>query len=170
MRRTRLQTAHPAGRPTSCMRAPQDRIFPRSVRSSSHAHSLVAGRRLAVSAWRLARCSRIDCRTSTEVCMRYALIVLFTAFSMGSGQQAADSIRDTFLRDVDKYVALHRQLEIPLPPEIVTADLEALFAPRITLSAALRAARADACHGEIFTPATAHYFRRLVADTLKKDG
>ena len=101
--------------------------------------------------------------------MRNGLLVLFVTLSMGSGgHQTPSPIRDTFLQRVDDYVALHRQLETQLPPEIVTSDLEALFAPRKTLAAALRAARAGARQGEIFTPEMAHYFRALVADALEK--
>jgi len=103
--------------------------------------------------------------------MRTGSLILFMCLSAGvSGQRAADPGRQTFMQRVDEYVALHRRLEAPLPPEVITADPEALFAPRKALSAAIRAARADARQGDIFTPAADRHFRLLVADALKKGG
>jgi hypothetical protein len=103
--------------------------------------------------------------------MRYGPFILFVSVVVGvSGQQATDPVRDTFLQRVDEYVALHRRLEAPLPRPVVTADLEALFAPRKALAAAIRTARADACQGDIFSPVLASYFRTLVADALRKGG
>jgi hypothetical protein len=75
--------------------------------------------------------------------------------------------RGVFLERVDRYVALHRRLEADLPPERVTADPEALFLPRIALARELRKARADARQGDIFTPAVADYFRKLIAEALR---
>jgi hypothetical protein len=103
--------------------------------------------------------------------MRYGpFLVLVSLIATTSGQPVTDPMRHTFLERVDDYVALHRRLEGPLPREVVTADLEALFAPRTALAEAIRAERADASQGEIFTPAMAGYFRLLVADALRKDG
>jgi hypothetical protein len=61
-------------------------------------------------------------------------------------------------------------LEAPLPPEIVTADPERLFASKNALSMGIRAARADARQGEIFSPPLAEYFRTVVARALKEGG
>ena len=103
--------------------------------------------------------------------MRYRLVILLVGLIAGvSGQHATDPMRHTFLQRVDDYVALHRRLEDPLPREVVTADVEALFAPRSALAAAMRAERADARQGDIFTPAMASYFRLLVADALREGG
>ena len=103
--------------------------------------------------------------------MRYGPFILLVSLVAGvSGQQATDPMRDVFLRRVDDYVALHGQLEAPLPRQVVTDDLEALFAPRKTLSAAIRSARADARQGDIFSPALASYFRTLVGDALRQGG
>ena len=79
-----------------------------------------------------------------------------------------DPLRQTFLDRVDQYVALHRRLEGPLPPQVMTNDPEALFAPRRALGAAIRAARPAAKQGEIFSPAVARYVREIVADALAK--
>lgn len=103
--------------------------------------------------------------------MRYSPFILFVSLVVGvSGQQAADPMRQTFLQRVDDYVAMHRQLEGPLPGEVVTADLEVLFAPRNGLASAIRTARADARQGDIFSPPVAKYFRTLVIDTLRQAG
>jgi hypothetical protein len=103
--------------------------------------------------------------------MRYGPFVLIVSLLGGvGGQPATDPMRHTFLQRVDEYVALHRRLEAPLPREVVTADLDARFAPRVALAAAIRESRAEAGQGEIFTPAMARYFRILVADALKAEG
>ena len=41
---------------------------------------------------------------------------------------------EKFRDAVEQYAQLHRRLESPLPPEIVTADVGALFAPRTALA------------------------------------
>jgi hypothetical protein len=87
-----------------------------------------------------------------------------------SGSQATDPTLHTFLKRVDDYVALHRRAEAPLPPEVVTADVEAILGRRHALAAAIRSARPEARQGDIFSPPTARYFRELVAETLSKGG
>ena len=107
----------------------------------------------------------------SEVCMRYGAVVLFVGLVGGvSSQQASDPMRQAFLQRVDEYTALHRQLEGPLPREVVTADLQALFAPRREMAAAVRTVRANARQGDIFSPPVAEYFRTLVADALRAGG
>jgi hypothetical protein len=103
--------------------------------------------------------------------MRYGLWVLFASLiPAATGPQPTDPVSGTFLQRIDEYVALHRRLEGPLPPEQVTSDVRALFIPRIALAAAIRAERADARHGEIFTPAIAGYFRTVITDALREHG
>jgi hypothetical protein len=85
-------------------------------------------------------------------------------------QAMADSPREIFLHRVGEYVALHRQLEADLPPEIVTPDPARLFAPRITLALEIRKARAAARQGDIFTPAVTGYFRRVITEALRVGG
>jgi hypothetical protein len=107
----------------------------------------------------------------TEVRMRYGPFLVLVSLMTGvSAPQATDPVRHTFVQRVDEYVALHRRLEGPLPREVVTSDLEALFAPRIALAAAIRTERAYARQGDIFTPAMASYFRLVVADALRQGG
>ena len=94
------------------------------------------------------------------------LAVLAIAISSAAFGQPPDMWRTTFLERVDRYVTLHRELEGPLPQEIVTADVAALFASRRALAEAVREARHDARQGDIFTPSIAQYFRRLIAQAL----
>ncbi len=67
-------------------------------------------------------------------------------------------------------VALHRRLELGVPPEVVTADLEALFVSKDALAREIRRERASAPQGEIFTPAVAGYLRVVIADALSRGG
>jgi hypothetical protein len=81
-----------------------------------------------------------------------------------------EALRQTFLQRVEAYVALHRHLELLVPPETVTSDPERLVAPKRGLAAELRVARAGARQGEIFSPAVARYFRAVIAHTLRRAG
>ena len=91
--------------------------------------------------------------------------------SISDAQSASERLvlRDEFARRVDAYVALHRQVEQLLPPEIVTPDLDALFAPRRAMNREMRLARRQARQGEIFTPAIEAYFRTFIAETLQRE-
>jgi hypothetical protein len=85
-------------------------------------------------------------------------------------QSERDALRQLFTQRVDEYVALHREIEQLLPPDIVTSDLKALFAPRIAMAREMRQARSRAHQGDIFTPALQVYFRTLIAETLRCEG
>lgn len=103
--------------------------------------------------------------------MRGGSLILFVSVMASlSGQQTSDPMRHMFLQRVDNYVALHRRLEGPLPRQIVTDDVDALYASKRALAAAIRKERADARQGDIFSPAMASYFRILVADALREGG
>jgi hypothetical protein len=102
--------------------------------------------------------------------MRYGTVLLLVGLAGGVSGQPPSDPRQTFLQRVDEYAQLHRRLEAPLPQAIVTADPEAIFAPRRALAAAIRTARTHARQGDIFAPPVADYFRTLVADTLQTAG
>jgi hypothetical protein len=102
--------------------------------------------------------------------MRYGAVILLVGMAGGISGQPASDPRQTFLQRVDEYAVLHRRLEGPLPQPIVTADPEAIFAPRRALAAAIRTARAQARQGDIFSPPVAGYFRTVVADALRAGG
>ena len=103
--------------------------------------------------------------------MRHGAVILFAGLVAGfGGQDSSNPLREVFLQRVEGYTAMHRRLEGPLPQQVVTADLKALFAPRLALAAAIRTARADARQGDIFSPPIAGYFRTLVTDALRAGG
>jgi hypothetical protein len=113
--------------------------------------------------------------------MRGVVVVVFLGMAAGGiatrslgivdGQSASERLvlRDEFARRVDAYVALRRQLEQLLPPEIVTPELDALFAPRRAMNREMRLARRQARQGDIFTPALGAYFRTVIAETLQRE-
>jgi hypothetical protein len=100
--------------------------------------------------------------------MSVALAFLMVALSGGAMSQTPTDSIPVFLQRVAEYVALHRRLEGPLPPEVVTGDPVALLASRRALAEAIREARPHAQQGDIFSPAVAQYFRLAIADALRE--
>jgi hypothetical protein len=101
--------------------------------------------------------------------VRYGPLIVFLSLFAGlSRPQSIDPLAQAFLQRVDDYAALHRRMEASLPPDVVTSDVEAIFARRKALAMAIRAARRDARQGDILSPPTARHFRELVAEALKK--
>jgi hypothetical protein len=72
-----------------------------------------------------------------------------------------------FKARIDKYMELHNSLEKEGPPLEETAEPAKIQASQDALAAKLRAARKDARQGDIFTPAVARLFRRLMYPELK---
>ena len=106
-------------------------------------------------------------------CLAVGAAVLVSPVTPVRAAQSAEdrqAMRDTFLQRVDAYVTLHRHIERLLPPEVVTADRERLFAPRLAMNREMRKARAAAVQGDIFTPGVAVYFRVLITETLRRNG
>jgi hypothetical protein len=101
-----------------------------------------------------------------------AAMLVLPAQGIAAAQSAAErqQMREAFLQRVDRYVVLHRELERLLPPEVVTADLDRLMAPRIALARELRKARAWVREGNVFTPGVAVYLRVVIAETLRREG
>ena len=91
-----------------------------------------------------------------------------TAAAQSSGER--QQMREAFLKRVDQYVALHRDLERLLPPETITSNLDELLAPRAALARELRRARAWTREGDIFTPGVAVYMRVLITETMRREG
>jgi hypothetical protein len=98
----------------------------------------------------------------------YCCAAILTFASAAAAQTTAErqEMRRIFLKQVDAYVALHRDLEQLVPPQVVTANADELLAPRIGLARELRLARAWAREGNIFAPDVAVYFRVVIAETL----
>jgi hypothetical protein len=76
-----------------------------------------------------------------------------------------------FKMRVDAYADLHKRLAKGDAKQRETADPAKINAVAAALTAKVVAARADAKHGDIFTPAVRPVFRRLLAPELKgEDG
>ncbi len=72
---------------------------------------------------------------------------------------------------VDAYVALHKRIAKETPPLEQTEDAAKIKTAQETLSGKIRAARADAKLGDIFTPEVRAQFRRILQPELKgEDG
>lgn len=76
-----------------------------------------------------------------------------------------------FKKRVDGYVALHRKVAKDTPPMKPTEDPAELIQAREALAKRIIEARATAQQGDIFTPATAAAFRKLLVPELQgQDG
>lgn len=69
---------------------------------------------------------------------------------------------------VDKYLTLHEKKEKGAAQPKETHDPAKIKATQDTLAARIQAARADAKHGDIFTPEIQRLFRRLMYPELKQ--
>jgi hypothetical protein len=72
-----------------------------------------------------------------------------------------------FKQRVDKYMELHKRLEDQSPPLKKTDDPAKIKASQDALAKAIRAERASAKHGDIFTPEISALFRRLMYPETK---
>lgn len=77
------------------------------------------------------------------------------------------TIVDDFEKRVDEYARLHRKLDGELPKLKSTNSAEAIAEHQQELARRISAARQAATEGEIFTPAIASEFRRLIAITMQ---
>ena len=76
-----------------------------------------------------------------------------------------------FNKRVEEYADLHKQLAKGNAEQKETADPAKLNAAQAALAAKIQSARANAKHGDIFTPEVRPVFRRLLAPELKgEDG
>jgi hypothetical protein len=67
---------------------------------------------------------------------------------------------------IGEYAELHRRLEETLPALPSTAQMHAMMLNRAQLAYAIRAARPNARHGDIFTPQVEQLFRHLIDRAL----
>jgi hypothetical protein len=109
-----------------------------------------------------------------------ALVALLAAFPAPSSQQQpradqssgadAKAVED-FRHRIEQYVKVHKEAARESPPLKVTDDPARIKTAADGLAAQIRAARAGARHGDIFTPAITDVFRRLLAPELQgEDG
>jgi hypothetical protein len=73
-----------------------------------------------------------------------------------------------FTRAVNAYANLHRTVAASLPPEEMCADPEELHRRVQQLAGALRAERAAARAGDVFTPAVTLLFKRRLTDAVRR--
>lgn len=78
----------------------------------------------------------------------------------------AASLAD-FEARIEAYMDLRKQAIKPAPPLEETDDPAKITAARDAMATRIRAARATAKHGDVFTPAIAAYLRRLLTPELK---
>jgi hypothetical protein len=76
-------------------------------------------------------------------------------------------LQQDFKKHVDEYVQLHKRLEKQAPPLKKKEDQATIAASQEALAKSIRAARATAKQGEIFTPEIAKLFRRLMYPEVK---
>jgi hypothetical protein len=85
----------------------------------------------------------------------------------GSGVNSDAALLVDFENRIDRYMELREQAADAVPEADVVTDPAKLTAREQALSARIRALRANAKHGDIFTPAIRAHFRRLLAPELK---
>lgn len=90
--------------------------------------------------------------------------------SQSAGQIPDDDLLCVFEANIEAYAQLHRRLETSVPPQVYTSDPVALLMSRKAMALAIRRERPLATQGEIFSPAIAAMFRRIVNQTLRDDG
>lgn len=85
----------------------------------------------------------------------------------GSSVNPDAAVLADFKGRVDAYDKLRRDLESKSPPLKQTDDPAKIALAEKTMAQQIRAARVNAKRGDIFTPATAAMFRRLLSPTMK---
>jgi hypothetical protein len=100
-------------------------------------------------------------------CVMAVLLACSWAVGMNGGVQpqkvnADAQLQLEFKQRIDDYMKLHERLEKQSPPLKKTDEPAQIQASQDGLAGALRAARSNAKQGDIFTPAIAQLFRRLM--------
>lgn len=97
----------------------------------------------------------------------WPLLVLLMAWSVAplsasSSQPSDEAVLSEFSAAVDAYVALHRQLEGPVPTIASSNDPDEIRRAIEALGAKIRGRRRTARAGDIFTPAVARVLRARI--------
>lgn len=106
-------------------------------------------------------------RRRSELLLLLACAMALPSVGTGAARQADDDLLRTFHQQITAYAALHERLERSLPPLVPTEHSHVIEAARRLLAAAIRAERAGAAQGDIFTPATARLFRERIRRALR---
>lgn len=80
-----------------------------------------------------------------------------------------DAALATYNARIADYVALHKRLEGPLPPQQISSDMRVVRKAMDALAKEIEAARRGAQRGDIFTPEIAAIFRARIANCLPPD-
>jgi hypothetical protein len=80
-----------------------------------------------------------------------------------------DAALATYNGRIADYVALHKRLERPLPPQQISSDMRVVRQAMDALAKEIKAARRGAGRGDIFTPEVAAVFRVRIANCLPAD-
>lgn len=80
-----------------------------------------------------------------------------------------DAALATYNARIADYVALHKRLEGPLPPQQISSDMRVVRKAMDALAKEIRAARRGARRGDIFTPEVAAMLRVRIANCLPPD-
>jgi hypothetical protein len=101
----------------------------------------------------------------TRIVGAVAVVLLSGSSATGHAQEKVNphaAVLQEFKKRIDHYMKLHADLEKQSPPLKETEDPAKIKASQDALAAKIRAARAGAKPGEIFTPAVQTEFRRLL--------
>jgi hypothetical protein len=106
---------------------------------------------------------------SVVICILLALAYGAASTAQGPPLATAPKTDDTalladFNARIARYMALHNQNSSAAPKQ--TSSAEQLKQQKSQMAARIRAVRANAGQGEVFTPSIAEYFRRQIAATL----
>jgi len=85
------------------------------------------------------------------------------------GSPSATPLKD-FKDGLDKYISIRKSADDHTPPLKKTNDPGEIKAAQDALAQRIRDLRANAKHGDIFTPEIAAYFRRLLNPEVKEKG
>ena len=112
-----------------------------------------------------------------NIILATGLAMLLAHVGMSARQRSIDHAANMYPRTdrqtladfqarVDRYVALHRQIEATKPPIVVSDDWSSIKESIDTLAGKIRTARASARQGDVFTPEVERWFRLTLGECL----
>jgi hypothetical protein len=98
-----------------------------------------------------------------------SLLMVSLSIAVSASQVADTSELTAFQARLDRYVEMHRRLEGPLPPLMVTADMDEVHRLMEALRARIRGERKNQGRGWLFTPAMVSIVRSRISSRLTID-
>jgi signal transduction histidine kinase len=95
-----------------------------------------------------------------------AAILIAASAALSSAQGEVSEPVGAFMTATHDYAQMHRRLEQPIGPIEITTSIDQINRMIEQLAAAIRAERADAKRGDLFTSALAHELRARINDAL----